>query len=295
MPFSRGLIDQRRIDTGAHAHGPVGPERYTLAGRVAVPRASLTGRILNLVPLGQSTSNNSVDRIYTPANPGKILNAHDGVIWEAKEPLLASDLPEQPHHPQGHAVMNLADALISAGLADHVNIVLAACGGSYMADFVEGGAESGAGWRPGSLAYRIGRAQRILASVGLADCPTATLLQHGEWDTNAWTGQGAVTAQLQAMAAQAKRAGLASPGRPIFVNRCTRPVEDGGQSGAISAIRLAQWSSALIDGVIVRQGFDADTIPQSGRRDGTHLNAYGAQLYSAGMLPILAAWLATLG
>lgn len=286
MGFSRGLIDQRVVDLGARPHAPIGDETFSLAGRTQVDPATMTGRVLNIVPMGQSTSNNSVNRTYTAANPNAIFNSYNGAIFVAKEPLLASDLVT----PEGHQIMNLADALISAGSVDKVNIVLGAAGGSFCADHAPGGGTTGSGARSGAVAYRVGRSERILNAVGLAGRPTIIPFQLGEWDTDAATSQTDFAAALNAVIAECKRTGLLRTGRQMFINLCTRPEAAGASAGARAAIRAAQAS--VVDGGLVKTGFDSDTISGAGRRDGTHYNADGAISWSSGMKPFVDTYLA---
>lgn len=291
MAFSRGLIDQRKVDLGARPHSPIGNETFSLVGRTQVDPATMTGRVLNIVCMGQSTNNNAVNRTYSATNPTKLFNSYGNAIFQAQEPLLASDLVT----PVGHQVMDLADALVTADAVDKVNIVLGSAGGSFAADHAPGGGVAGSGGdgggtRSGVLSYRIGRSERILNAVGLASKPTVIIWQQGEWDTDATnTTQSNYAAALNAIIAECKRTGLLRAGRQMFINSCTRPELAGASSGARSAIRLAQAS--VVDGGLVKTGFDSDTIADSGRRDQTHYNATGAAAWAVGMKPFIDTYL----
>lgn len=286
-----GEIDQSTADLQTRSQAPINKDTFSITGRALRNISDITGRFCNIIFIGQSTNNNSVDgSTPTPANPTNLFNlslSHPmkTQIFQAKEPLLTSDLT------QGHHGLPLADALVTGDHCDNVVLTQAACGGSYAADYAPGGGVVGgnqAGTRTGSLAYRIGLAARSIANAGLWDVPTIIDWQQGEWDSDGTpTTYANHKMALEKIIAEFKRVGLLRPGNVMFIHKCTR-ISNSTTNRNI--IRQAQ--ADVVDGDLVRAGADIDTLGSSYRPDGTHFSAAGAVAQANLKLPLITDFLA---
>lgn len=273
--FSSNGIEQRISDLNLRSNSPVSNDATNLSGRVLRNLSDLTGRVCNIVFIGQSTNSNTIQNSTpTPQNPTKIFNLSIGhpmqtQIFQAQEPLLSSDAI------LGHHGMPLADGLISDGVIDNVVLTNISAGASYAADWApEGGVVGGnqAGVRPGSLAYRIGLAARVIAFAGLWNIPTIIDWQQGEWDSDATpTTYANHKTALEGVISEFRRVGLLRVGSVMFINKCTRI---SNSSASRNIIRQAQTD--VVDGILVRAGSDIDSLGSSYRPDGTHFSSAGA-------------------
>ncbi len=273
--FSSNGINQQTADLALRPQPLRGADATTLAGRTQVDPSTLAGAI-NIIFIGQSTNNNSINSTASPANPTKLFNlsiAHKGACFQALEPLLSADLL------QGHGGMYLGDKLVTDGKATKVLLTNISIGGSYCADWNPAGGTVGGIIAPGAVfgeeAYRIGLAARCIANSGLSGLKTVIDWQQGEWDSDPTaTTQANYTAALNGVIAEFKRVGLLRSGNVMFINQCTRITSS--DSAGRTAIRAAQ--AAVCDGGLVRLGGDMDTILAANRYDGTHFSASGAVL-----------------
>lgn len=279
--FNSNGANQRVVDLNLRPQPLAGADNTTLSGRTRVDPATLAGAV-HIIFVGQSTNSNHIDGTASPVHADKIFNlsiGHGGACFVAVEPLLFASATN------GHHGMYLADSLIASGSTSKVLLTNIICGGNYCADWSPVGGTVGgsqAGTRMGELSYRIGLAARCIANAGLSGLKTIIDWQQGEWDSdNTCTTQGNYTAALNAVVAEFKRVGLLRSGNVMFVNQCTRIAETSDNR---NPIRSAQ--AAVPDGVLVRVGFDNDTITAGDRQmDGTHLKVSGAILQAAGKMP----------
>jgi hypothetical protein len=289
LTFISNGLDQRVVDLSLRPNAPLNNDVYDVSGRTLRDISEITGRVCNIVFAGQSTNNNSVQGMTTPVHPTKIFNlsvAHPMTtqIYQAKEPLLCSDLIK------GHHGIAYADGLISGGYVDNVVLTPISLGGSYAADFAPGGGTVGGnypGVRAGSLSYRIGLAARSIEYAGLSHLPTIIDWQQGEWDSDATpTTYANYKAALQAVIAEFGRVGLLRPGNMMVIHRSTRITNPAASR---DIIRQAQ---ADVVGGLVRAGADIDTLGSGYRYDTAHFTAEGAAAQAALKIPIAADFLA---
>jgi len=290
MAFASNGIDQRVVDLNLRPNLPVDNDTWSLSGRTLRNISEITGRSCIILFIGQSTNNNGVQGMASPANPTKIFNLSlaypmPDKIYQAMEPLLSSDIV------QGHHGMYYADQLIAGGYRDNVVLLPIACGASYAADYApKGGVVGGPqpGTRTGSLSYRIGLAARVIAKAGLSRLPVIIDWQQGEWDSDSTpTTYANYKLALDAGIAEFKRVGLLKTGNVMLMHKCTRITNS---SGSRNPIRQAQ--ADVVDGVLVRAGADIDSLDGSYRYDGTHFSAAGAASQAALKVPLAAAFLA---
>jgi lysophospholipase L1-like esterase len=111
---------------------------------------------------------------------------------------------------------------------------------------------------------------------GLA--PTHVVWMQGESDTSSRTTQASYTASLQTVIDNIRGSGITAP---ILVN-----VESWLNGATYAPVRNAQMSVAGSNGVI--QGADVDSLNNSYRYDGTHLNATGATAVANMLADIIA-------
>lgn len=285
----RRCVDQRTADLALRT-SIRGVNTHSLTGRTQVytPEAELTGRVLNIIFLGQSTNNNGVVGTYTPQHGADIYNlsiAHGGAVFHDAKPLLASDLTDD-HHGRW-----IANQLVELSIVDKVLLTMSAFGGSIASDWAPGGHAYGNGSSSsaGDLAYRIGLSARCIANAGLSGLPTIIDWQQGESDSDAATGttQALYEGSMNKIIAECRRVGLLGfPHQVMFVHKCTRPTAPLANR---NAIRAAQ--AAVCDGVYVREGADIDTLGSEYRPDGTHFSASGAAAQAALKVTAYSDWL----
>lgn len=289
--FNSNGVDQRTVDLNLRPNAPIGNDTFSLTGRTLRDISDITGRVCNIVFVGQSTNNNGVNpSTPAPANPTKLFNlslSHpmQRQIYQAKEPLLTSDIL------QGHHGIPLGDALVAQGYCDNVVLTQVACGGSYAADTAPGGGVVGgfeAGTRAGSLAYRIGLAARVIANAGLSNIPTIIDWQQGEWDSDGTpTTYANYKLALDKIIAEFKTVGLLRQGNVMLIHKCTRLTNS---STSRNTIRQAQ--ADVVDGGLVRAGADIDTLGFSYRAgDQTHFTSAGAVAQANLKVPLIAGFL----
>lgn len=273
--------DESSPDLRLRDNSPIGNDVWDEKGRTLRDLSELSGRVVNIVFLGQSTNNNCVPGKLAVKNERNIFNlslAHPmrSRIFQAKEPLLVSDVQE------GHHGMDIADALLSGGHCDNVILTPVACGGSFAADYSpDGGISHADTHRTGVLSYRIGLAARCIAYAGLSDIPTIVDWQQGEWDSDdVPTSHDHYKAALLSVVNECKRVGLLRPGNVMYVNQCTRPTNP---ISSREPIRRAQRE--VTDGDLVLPGPDIDLISADYRYDGTHFTRAGAARQAEMKLP----------
>lgn len=265
----RGL-DQRAVDLVPRPTAPRGTDTWNLAGRTAVTRAAIGANAINLVFLGQSLNNNSIDGTYTPTYGSAVFNGsllHGGQLFQAAKPLLASDIVLD-HHGRW-----LADKLIAAGRCAQVVIWMGALGGSYCADWApQGGTAGTAGAQTGVLAWRIGMIARCIHRAELGHLRTVIDWEQGQADTDSATSQAQYEAAMAGVIGECRSSGLLRSGNgALFVAKSTRLT---GLQASRDAVRAAQ--AAVVDGSLVRAGADTDTLGTGLRTDGTHFSVAGA-------------------
>lgn len=206
-----------------------------------------------IIVMGQSLATNTVNAAYTPTHDkNEQINIYDGKCYKAKGKAL------------GVSGLNaswigarLGDILIDRGLYDRVITVPMAIGGTWVVEWKNTSVKP---W----LGLRIKNIACMVQNYGLA--PTHVVWMQGESDTYSGTSQASYTASLRTIIGTIRGAGITSP---ILVNL------ESWLSGATSAaVRNAQMSVVGTNGVI--QGANMDSLNNSYRYDGTHLNASGA-------------------
>lgn len=289
MSFGMNGVNQEKVDLNLRSNAPrLDNVVRSLSGltQYRYP-AGFTGTTLVLVMTGQSTSDAWINSTYTVTNTGKIFDlsiAHGGAIFNAIDPLVNSTNPNAP--PIGQTSIEFADALVTAGKFNNVILVPAGVGQSYGGEWNPGGGTSGtAGFLPGVLSYRIGLIARCLNAAGLWNVRTDIVWQNGEANSSSGTATADLTPSLNGMIAEWKRVGVLRTGNRLWINKCTDPVN--GVAGA-AAVRASQ--AAVVDGVLVKAGFDSDTIISTHRiplpGDGIHYNALGRTDWSNGMMAL---------
>jgi hypothetical protein len=292
MSFGSNGIRQFASDLYLQSEGALGSDTFSFVGRTEIDPPvipDLIGNAINIVFIGQSTNNNAINATlipYVATNPHNIYNGNianptpASSLFYAKEPLLCSDLD------CGHHGMNLADSLVSAGVAQNVVLWLASFGGSFTGNFVPNG-EGRSGTvteQPDYLSWRLGLVYRAMASMGLDANPTYIDYQHGEWDTDAATTEANVTNNILKTVERCKYWGLLRRGNGAFyVNLNTRI---SGLQASRDAVRDGEEGAT--DGDLVRLGADIDTLPADPYRyDGTHFNTEGAAAQAALKVPLV--------
>lgn len=286
MSFGMNGIDQMSVDLNIRSNAPrLDNVVNSLAGLTQYRYPTgFTGTTAVIIMTGQSTGDAWINSTYSVTNTGKIFAlsiAHKGAIFNAVDPY--------PTHTNssggtlGQTSIEFADGLVTAGKFNNVIVVAASVGQSYGADWAPGGGTTGAGAVTGNVAYRISLVARCLYAAGLWNVPTYIVWQDGEADSVAGTTQANLTTAINAIITEWKRVGVLRTGNVMFVNKCTDPVN--GTAGA-AAVRAAQ--AAVVDGVLVKTGFDSDTIVTGHRigGDGVHYTSAGRTDWKTGMLAL---------
>jgi hypothetical protein len=282
-----GHFDQAKAGTKSPGYAL---ETFSLAGRTQVSSGALPASTVNLVYLGQSQANNSIDTTSTPTHASTIFNtslSHGGAIFQAVDPLLASDLTG------GHSGMYLSDSMITAGLCSGINMTMPAFGGSYTANFCVGGGTEGNGFQDGIRASRIELAARCLGAADMFDKRTITILRLGENSASVGTSTAQMTVMLTNIITEMKRVGLIRSGKAaLIIDNSTYLV--GTSTAAKNAIRAA--NAAAVDNVLVFAGADLDSLDSTYRNstDFAHFKANGATAIAALEMPIVTSVLAGL-
>lgn len=231
-----------------------------------------TKKTLVLISAGQSLRANCCGTLFAPTNASKIdnFNVNDGAVYDCTGPLLGCT---NGSTGPGNIMPRVADLLITNNRFDRVIIVPLAIGGSFIADWQDGGAYSD----------RVPVAMRRLAARGIVPGVTGVTFAiewgQGESDGLYGTTQADYTARWMSFKATVIAAG--------FVGRLFVAHESYYAGNTYSAITAAQ--AAVIDNVTVFAGGNLDTITSSGRAgDDLHLNDTGAA--SAATLIYNAMW-----
>jgi hypothetical protein len=218
-------------------------------------------RNLILISAGQSVRESQTPTTFVPTNASAIdnFNVLDGAIYPYQEPLLGcSYTGTTPGFGTGYVMGRVADKLISGGQFDRVILVPLAIGGSPIQ-----------WWANGPLSDRLPKTMVRLASRGFvsqANVTVAVEFGQGEADNLGGTTTPAYTASGNTMISNANAAGT--------INRWFIAQESWFGGVTSSAVTAAQAS--LVNGTTIFASGNIDTLNNSNRIDGTHLNDVGA-------------------
>lgn len=234
------------------------------AGRAALDCADYSGPdTAVLLAFGQSNSANAGrDRYYPQADVANF-NIFDGRCYRAEDPLLGPDA-------SGGAVWGvLGDKLILRGHYEKVLVIPFGIGGSWIAQWQEGG----------YLHPILTRAAQAVKQAGIT--PTHVLWHQGESDAGRGTSEADYTALFTALLGKLRDYGIDAPVYPAVATHCRimSPEYELSSDAATLAIRAAQSQLARLEGVL--PGPDTDTIqgPEF-RHDNCHFNARGMQAHA---------------
>lgn len=226
--------------------------------------------------LGQSTTGNWGDTIYTTANPTKALalSIYDGGLYPATDPIIGAN------GGGGSWSGSLADKLIAAGKYQSVIICNIGVGTTSVANWDTNGA----------LRARIRVAKERIAGLGLT--VTGVLWQQGELDAANATTQAAYQASLNSVITYVRAIGIAAP---FFVAKCSFPYSWTGSppttpGAAANAIRAAQ-AGVLSAPSSILAGPDVDTLTGTANRQASGTDAH---MTGAGSVANAELWKTTL-
>lgn len=216
-----------------------------------------------LIVAGQSLRANTLPTLFIPTNAAAVdnLNICDGALYPISTYLLSSSLG-QPDYTQfpGNISARIADRLIANNKADRVILAPIAVGASTMAMWGDGGV----------LAGRLCLTMRRLAALGITPAtPGVTFAVEwgiGESDSQLGTSAPAFTASFNNTMAQLASCGFA--GR-VFLSRET-------WAAGVTNATIQGAQTALVNNTTVWASGNLDTLDNSFRPDGTHLNDLGA-------------------
>jgi hypothetical protein len=277
------MVDQASINYICNGSWNCNSGYSDTAGRTVQTTPINTGvRNLVLFVLGQSNNESEAPTAYTPSNGTKIdsLNPFDGQLYVAKDPQLGTSW--NPTGP-GTMAFRIADTLITNNKFDRVILVMLAIGGS--ASYSWGlGTGFGQGYNAGALYTRPCTAMARLKAKGIVPGVNVTFaVDWGQGETDAGQGvsQSDHQTNLNQMISKLQSCG--------FVGRFFIKLESwvGGLVAGSAAVRAAQ--AAVVNGTTVFQGGDMDTISNTGRVDGTHLNDSGVATGAALEITAMAA------
>ncbi len=247
----------------------VSPVLYNTAGYTEVPCAPVEGeRTAVIIVLGQSLGINSVSGAYTPTHTkNQQLNTRDAKCYQAKGAALGVPTMGASYTWFGS---RLGDELINRGIYDRVVMVPMSIGGTYSSEWANT-------TTPPWIGRRIGNVACMLQSAGLR--PTHVVWMQGEADSGAQISQSGYAANLSVIINDIR---AVIPTTTILVNKETWRI--GGVWAPVQAAQMGSWGS---NGVIA--GANMDSLNNSYRYDGTHLNASGALAASNLLADIIAA------
>lgn len=241
--------------------------QYDTAGYIEVSCAPVPGeRTAVIIVVGQSLAANTVNGAYVPTHSqNQQLNIYDGKCYQAKGKALGIQGAQV-----SWAGSRLGDILLDRDLYDRVVMVPMAIGGTYASEWANTATKPFLGRRFGNVAC-------MLQSAGLI--PTHVIWMQGENDNYSHTTQAAYTASLQEIIGNIRGTGITAS---ILVN-----VESWLSGVTYAPVRNAQMSVVGSNGVI--QGANMDSLNNTYRYDGTHLNSTGAMAASNLLADIIAA------
>lgn len=227
-------------------------DSYPYAGRTLVNQQSLSGTVRHFVTIGTSTSSNTVNAIFSPANPTKCLNLSldNGGIYQCADPLLDCAVPASN---TGNWAFDFADQLVTAGKASYVNVMPLGQSNGVAADWKVGG----------PLAPKLAVAFKRLQARGWS--ADAVLIQTGENDGAHGTSQAQMTADLASVYTAIRNAGFTCPA----ILSTTSYILGLTYSAITAAQATAQGNGTFAAGP------STDTVGGGGRYDTTHFNATG--------------------
>lgn len=227
---------------------------YSTTGYGEVPCSPVEGqRTAVIIILGQSLATNSVNSAYTPTHTlNQQLNIYDSKCYQAKGKALGIS----GVYPSWIGA-RLGDVLIDRNLYDRVIMVPMSIGGTWATEWANTTVKP-------FLGRRIGNVECMLQSVGLE--PSYVIWMQGENETNGRTTQAAYTASLNTIIGLIRNSGITAP---ILIN-----IETWLNGVIWTPVQNAQKSVVGTNNVI--QGANIDSLNNSYRYDGTHLNANGA-------------------
>lgn len=236
-------------------------------GYTEVPCTPVEGqRTAVIIVMGQSLAANTIIGGYTPRHTtNHQLNIYDGKCYLAKSRALGTSGVNA-----AWVGVELADVLIDRGAYDRVVMVPMAIGGTWASEWAN---VTNKPW----LGRRIGNVACMLQSAGLV--PTHVVWMQGESDNYSHTTQTAYTAALNAIVGGIRGAGITAP---ILVN-----VESWLNGMTYAPVRNAQMAAVGTNGVVA--GANMDSLNNSYRYDGTHLNAAGSTAAAGLLADIIAA------
>jgi hypothetical protein len=201
--------------------------------------------------LGQSNGANFGEGLLDPNNTSILnLNYLDGKCYVAKDPLLGGAGSE------GSLWTRLGSELLSQSAFDRVIFVPVAVGGSWIAQWVPGGAYHG----------RLSAAITATKSAGLH--LTHVLWMQGEADVTLGTSAKQYEASFRELAASIRASGISAP---IFVSVQTIC----GNSGSPSLRSLQRELPRKVPLVAAGPNLDELSDVLRYRRDGCHFNEFG--------------------
>ncbi|MET4721904.1 hypothetical protein ABIF63_006010 [Bradyrhizobium japonicum] len=227
-------------------------DSYSYAGRTQINQQSLSGTIRHFVIIGTSTSSNTVNATFSPANPTKCLNLSldNGGIYQCLDPLLDCAVPTSN---TGNWTFDFADQLVTAGKASYVNVVPLGNPNGVAADWKVGG----------PLTPKLAVAKNRLQARGWA--ADAVLVMTGENNGAHGTSQAQMTTDLGSVYTAIRNAGFTCP----VILSTTSYILGVTYSAITNAQATAQGNGTFTAGP------NTDTIGGAGRYDTTHFNATG--------------------
>ena len=212
-------------------------------------------RTLVLLAIGQSNAANSVAERFYPDARVSNFDPSSGICYQALDPLIGASGTD------GSVWSRLGHLLVTENSYDQVLLIVAAAGGTSVADWASSGA------RGPTLRYTLAEIQRQKIQV------THIAWQQGESDSKLQTPRSEYEARLHEVIRVVREAGVSAP---FFVARASRC----GTSPPAPAIRNAQNAVAeTVEGAWHGPDTDQITGPQS-RPDGCHLSAEGATQFA---------------
>lgn len=241
---------------------------YSTTGYTGTSCSPIEGeRTAVIIVMGQSLANNNVSgSAYVPqSTKNQQLNIYDGKCYLSKSLALgvAGGQASWVH-------VRLADILISRGLYDRVILVPMAIGGTWASEWAN---TVNRPW----LGRRIGNVACMLQNAGLT--PSFINWMQGESETSNGTSQSVYTTSLQGVIGTIRGVGITAP---ILMN-----LESWLNGYTYAPVRNAQLSMVGANGVIL--GANVDSLNNSYRFDGTHLNATGAAAVATMLADIIEA------
>lgn len=236
---------------------PFAPGFQDTTGKTLVDAAVIPGeRTAIYLSLGQSLPCNYSGTPYTPTSP-KVHNfdIYSRRMYRAADPLLGPDGPGAFGLGSGNYLTRLGDKLIAANKYDRVIFIPVAVGGTSIAEW--------------GLSGRCNHRIRVgLACLQFMGAPlTGVLWDQGNADRQLDTSQAAYQNTFAEVVATIRNMGCAAP---IYVARESKFM------GSAGAQILAAQDAVVDPSHGIKAGADMDSIPQSERSDGTHLNAAGS-------------------